>query len=462
MTTVTRITKGLDVPIAGMPTQTIDQGPRISRVGLVGDDYVGMKPTMHVAAGDRVKLGQLLFEDKKIHGVRFTAPASGVVAEVNRGAKRKFESLVIEVDPAEDPTSPDHAETFESYADHNLTQLPREKVRDLLVAAGLWTALRARPYNKTPRLDDIPHSIFITAIDTNPLACDPAVVLERHPADFIAGIEALSALTDGTTYVCRRAGSEIPGEGSVAAEYHAFDGPHPAGLPGTHIHLLDPVDHRKVVWHVGYQDVVAVGRLFLTGQLLTERVVAVAGPQAKNPRLLRTRLGASLDDLLHDESEAPEGGAVRVISGSVLSGRRALPPVNYLGRFDTQISLLLEGTHREFLGWATPGADKFSLRRIFASAWTRGEHEKFNFTTDTHGSRRAMVPIGMYEDVVPLDIIATPLLKSLITHDAASAQQLGALELAEEDLALCTFVCPGKYDYGPLLRENLKYIEVEG
>ena len=300
----------------------------------------------------------------------FTAPAAGTVVEINRGAKRKFESLVIEVDG-------DDAESFATFPDHNLAQLSREQVRDQLVAAGLWPTLRTRPFSKSPKLTEIPHSIFITAIDTNPLAADPAVILQRRPAEFVAGIEALSALTDGTTYVCRRAGSEIPGEGKVPAEYHAFDGPHPAGLPGTHIHLLDPVDRNKTVWHIGYQDVIAVGHLFLTGELLVERTVALAGPAARNPRLLRTRLGASLTELIGHDIDVNEGQQARVISGSVLSGRRAAPPTDYLGRFHSQVSLLREGVEREFIGWLLPGSDKFSLRRAFSSAWTRSNDDRF-------------------------------------------------------------------------------------
>lgn len=455
MTSVTQISKGLDVPIAGAPDQTIMAGPAIGRVGVVGDDYVGMKPTMAVSEGDRVKLGQLLFEDKKTEGVRHTAPASGTVVEVNRGDKRRFLSVVIECDG-------DDAETFQAFPDHNLSQLERGQVVAHLVESGLWTALRTRPYSRTPAIDSIPYAIFITAIDTNPLAPDPAVVLAERPADFIAGVQALSALTDGKTYVCRRAGAEIPGEGGAAAEYHAFDGPHPAGLVGTHIHTLAPVSRGRTVWHIGYQDVAAIGHLFMTGRIDTQRIVAVAGPAAKEPRLVRTQLGASLAELTRDAVITAEGQTARVISGSVLSGRAATPKTAYLGRFHNQVALLVEGTQRELFGWIAPGQDKFSLRRIFASAWLGGTQRKFKFTTTTNGSPRAIIPIGVFEDVMPLDIVATPLLKALVTDDIEYAQELGVLELDEEDIALCTYVDPGKHDFGPLLRKNLTRIELEG
>ncbi len=457
MTSVIRIDRGLDLPIAGAPEQSISDAPPVRHVALLGDDYIGMKPTMHVVDGDRVKKGQTVFVDKKTPGVQYTAPAAGIVKAVNRGAKRKFESLVIEVEG-------DDQVTFQTFPDHNLAKLDRREVCEQLVASGLWTSLRTRPYSKVPALDMVPDALFVTAIDTNPLAADPEVVLEQHQGDFIAGLEVLSTLTDGHVQVCRKAGSTIPGEGKTPAVFHAFDGPHPAGLVGTHIHFLRPVSRGKAVWYIGYQDVVAVGHLFLTGEIWTDRVVSLAGPVVSKPRLLRTRIGASLGELTADQYAVSDNQQVRVVSGSVLSGRKSVAPVDYLGRYHNQVSVLAEGGHRDFLGWAMPGADKFSIRRVFSSAWINNSDgpQQFDFNTSTEGSPRAIIPIGMYEQVMPLDIVATPLLKALVTDDIEYAEQLGALELDEEDLSLCTYVCPGKHDYGPMLRKNLTTIEAEG
>ena len=455
MTSVSRIEKGLDLPIEGSPEQVIAESPVIRHVALVGDDYVEMKPTMEVGEGERVKLGQVVFTDKKTPGVQYTAPAAGVVTAINRGPKRKFESLVIEVEG-------DDQETFTAYPDHNLAQLDRRTVCEQLISSGLWTAFRTRPFSRVPAIDSVPSAVFVTAMDTNPLAADPAVVLANRQSEFIAGLEVLSTLTEGTVYVCRRAASTIPGEGKTPTEFHAFEGPHPAGLAGTHIHLLKPVSMERTVWYVGYQEVVAIGHLFNTGELLTERIVSLAGPVVRKPRLVRTQLGASLAELTEGQFERPHGCEVRVISGSVLSGRRARVPVDFLGRYHNQVSVIAEGGQRDLIGWLLPGKDKFSIRRVFASRWTGGDDQKFAFNTDTEGSPRAMVPIGMYEDVMPLDIIATPLLKALVTEDTEYAQQLGVLELDEEDLSLCTYVCPGKTEYGPLLRKSLTRIEHEG
>ncbi|TWU20885.1 Na(+)-translocating NADH-quinone reductase subunit A [Bythopirellula polymerisocia] len=457
MTSVHQIAKGLDLPIEGEPAQAISESPVIRHVALVASDYVGMKPTMLVSEGDHVKLGQAVFTDKKTPGVQFTSPAAGKVVGVNRGAKRKFLSLVIEIE-GEDQ------EKFAAFPDQNLTQLDRKQICEQLVASGMWTALRTRPFSKVPVIDSVPNALFITAVDTNPLAPDPSIVIAERPADFVAGLEVLSRLSDGPTYVCRKAASEIPGEGKTPVEFHAFDGPHPSGLVGTHIHTLMPVDRSRTVWHIGYQDVIAVGHLFLTGELLTERVVSIAGPVVNSPRLVRTRIGASLEELTAWQFTTPSRHGVRVISGSVLSGRRSVPPIDFLGRFHNQVTLLAEGGERDFLGWMKPGADKFSVRRVFASAWSSvaGNSHRFKFDTGTEGSPRAIVPIGMYEQVMPLDIIATPLLKSLTVGDSDFAQQLGVLELDEEDLALCTYVDPGKHEFGPLLRDTLTKIEVEG
>jgi Na+-transporting NADH:ubiquinone oxidoreductase subunit A len=447
-----RITKGLDVPIANQPEQKIYDGPEIRTVAVVGTDYIGLKPTMAVAEGDTVKRGTLLFTDKKNPGLKFTSPAAGTVQSVNRGGKRAFQSIVIAVDG-------DDAETFRTIGKADVTSLNRDEVVANLVESGLWTALRQRPYSKVPAVDSVPHSIFITATDTNPLCAKPEVVIAEREQDFRFGVQIVRHLTNGKVFLVSCPGVTLPGEELSNIDNVEFDGPHPAGLVGTHIHFLDPVSQNKNVWHINYQDVMAIGHLFLTGELDVRRVVAMAGPAAHKPRLVRTRIGASIKELTFGEIVS---GDVRVISGSVLSGRAVVDgPFGFLSRYHLQVTALLEGREREFLGWQKPGLDKFSLRKIFASALLK-PRQKYKFTTTTGGSKRAMVPIGMYEDVMPLDIIPTFLLRSLIIEDTDQAAALGALELDEEDLALCTFVCPGKYEYGTLLRKTLSVIEREG
>lgn len=445
------IKRGLDLPIAGVPEQRIDPAPPVRRVALVGVDFIGMKPTMAVSEGDAVALGQLLFSDKRNEDVRYTSPGCGKVVEINRGAKRAFQSVVIELDG-------DDEERFASYSTGQLATLTRDQTIENLLRSGLWTALRRRPYSKVPSPREKPHSLFVQAMDTQPLAPSPRVVIGEKAPYFEHGLQVLRHLTDGAVYLCTAPGVDIPGRSLGFVSHYEFDGPHPAGLPGTHIHFLDPVSDRRSAWYIGYQDVLAVGELFVTGRLPVERVVSLAGPQVIEPRLLRTRLGASVDDLTRGQLKEGEN---RVISGSVLSGRRAVGPTGYLGRYHVQISVLREGREREFLGWQRPGFDKFSVKHVFASGFA-ADSRRFQFTTNANGSRRAMVPIGMYEQVMPLDILPTFLLRALLTGDTEQAQALGCLELDEDDIALCTFVDPGKADFGPLLRDTLTTIEKEG
>ncbi|TVP57205.1 MAG: Na(+)-translocating NADH-quinone reductase subunit A [Halomonadaceae bacterium] len=446
-----KIKKGLDLPIGGAPEPTIEDGRRVREVALIGFDYVGMKPTMAVREGDRVKRGTLLFTDKRNEGVRYTSPAAGVVKEVNRGERRVFQSVVISIDG-------DDAEQFQSFSRSGLASLPRQQVVDNLVESGLWPLLRTRPYDKVPAIDSKPHSIFVSVMDTNPLAVDPKVIIETDPEAFQNGLQVLSRLTTGKVFVCGASATpmELPSGGDF--EYHSFSGPHPAGNVGTHIHFLDPVSQHKTVWTIDYQKVMDVGRLFTKGEVPKEQIVAITGPEVKRPRLLRTRIGANLDELLEGELETRTD--VRMINGSVFGGRTARGPVAYLARSVNQITVLEEGHKREFMRWVSPGVNRYSRLNIYLSKLMPGK--KLKFSTNTNGSERAMVPVGVYEDVMPLDILPTQLLRSLIVGDTEQAQMLGALELAEEDLALCTFVCPGKYEYGPILRDNLTRIEFEG
>ena len=279
--------------------------------------------------------------------------------------------------------------------------------------------------------------------------------------NLLLACKVLSTLTEGDTWLCKKPGAELPGEDLGCIEVAEFSGPHPAGLPGTHMHFLAPVSLERPSWDVNYQDVIAIGHLFLTGKILTDRVVSIAGPAVTNARVVRTHLGASLDDLCKGSGAPTEG--VRTVSGSVLSGRESTDMRNYLGRRHLQVTQLIEGTFREFIGWMLPGFSKYSVTNVFASSWIPSAvTDKFKFTTSTEGSHRAIVPLGKYEKVVPLDIIPTLLLKSLCTGDTDELQMLGGLELDEEDLGLCSFVCSSKNEYGPMLREALTRIEKEG
>ncbi|WP_027157575.1 Na(+)-translocating NADH-quinone reductase subunit A [Methylobacter luteus] len=445
-----KIKKGLDLPIKGGPEQIIKTKSFPKTIAMLGFDYIGLKPQMAVKEFDPVIKGQLLFTDKRMPVVRYTSPGTGYIKAINRGEKRVLLSVIIELTESEEEVC------FESYAENQLGLLSRGRIIDQLLNSGLWTALRARPFNKTANPETIPQSLFITAMDTNPLAPAIEPLLAGHEQDFINGTRILARLTEGKVFLCKYPKTLMPEmdiENLVVAE---FSGPHPAGNVGTHIHFLDPVHLGKMVWHIGLQDVIAVGRLFTTGRLYVDRIVSMAGPSVHKPCLIRTRIGACLDDHCRGELIGDDN---RIISGSVLSGHKAEGAMAFLGRYHQQISVLPENRKREFLGWLNPGLMLYSIKNVVLSKFIPGR--TFNFTTSTHGDVRAIIPNGNYERVMPLDVMPLFLLRALAVADIEEAESLGCLELAEEDLALCSFVCPSKLDFAPLLRRNLDMIEEE-
>ena len=445
-----KIKRGLDIPLAGAPSGALDTGVTTRAAALLGADYPGMKPTMAVQVGDVVKRGDLLFTDKKCEGVRYTSPAGGRVSAINRGAKRAFQSVVVEIDG-------DEAASFDRYSAEAARELSTEAIKTQLIQSGQWTALRARPFGRVADPTTSPAGLFITAIDTHPHAPDPEQVIAREADAFELGQTLLANLVDCPVYLCAAPGADMPQTTHERISRHDFSGPHPAGLAGTHVHFLMGASAERIAWTIGYQDVIAVGRLFLDGALCVDRVVAMAGPSVSRPRLVLSRVGADLQALVAGEGE---GDDARLLSGSVLGGRAVQSDTAYLGRYHQQVALLPEGRERAFMGWLSPGVNKHSVMGIYLSSWFGSK--PLAMSTNTNGSERAMVPVGAYEKVMPLDILPTQLLRALLVGDTETAQALGCLELDEEDLALCTYVCPGKYEYGGILRDNLTRIEKEG
>ena len=391
-----KIKKGLDIPIKGQPEQVIEVGNTVTRVAAVATDVSGIRPRMAVQVGDRVRVGQALYRDKRNPDVPFTAPGAGEIVEINRGARRALQSVVIRLEG-------DDSEEFQSWSAGELPALDPQDVRSNLIASGLWTTLRTRPFSRIPGPDDEAAAIFVTAVDTSPLAVDPAFIIGQNTEAFTNGLRVVSRLVNGPVYLSTAPDSGIPCPDGEPFRHAEFEGPHPAGLVGTHIHFLDPVRPGKTVWHIGYQHVIAIGSLFTSGRLPTERMVALCGPMALRPRILRTRIGANTAELLQGETGP---GRLRVVSGSPLSGHRAAGPLAYLGRYQTQLTVLTEGSERVFLEWMRPGTKKYSESRAYAGDLLhRGG---FPMTSTANGSARAMVPIGSFERVLPLDMLATP------------------------------------------------------
>ena len=427
--------KGLDLPISGSPSTEIDSTTAINSIAVLGADYVGLKPTMMVDEGDQVQLGQKLFENKKNPGTYITAPSSGVVKSINRGEKRRFLSLIIETDHSLDPITFDINDYSSSI--------------EFLVDSGALAYFRTRPYNRMPQPSEVPSAIFVNACDTNPLAADSYELIKHDQDLFNKGLSFIESINSDIKTFCSYQNNNfdqsIPG-----VSYNQFEGPHPAGLVGTHIHFLYPVGQNRTVWTISWQEVISLGYLLSNKNLRTDKHISIGGPNCHEPKILKVKYGSNL-------SETSAGKILddsRVISGSVLHGHTGENVMNYLGAFDNQVSVLPDQSNDILFNWAMPGSKLHSKLPAFISSWIKPK--TFNFNVSMNGGNRAIVPISSYQEIMPLNILTTQLLKSLVTLDIELGEKLGVLELAPEDLALASYVCPSKYDYQSILDSNLE------
>jgi len=443
-----KLKKGLDLPVLGAPVQEICSKDEIRTAAVLAADYIGLKPRLVVQEGDVVGVGSPVFFHKDTPDVMVTSPVSGRVKAVNRGARRVLISVEIEVDSAAaQPVD------FSKVGDASTP----EGLVERLCASGCWTSFRTRPYSKVPDPSTRPAALFVTAMDTEPLSADPAVIIAGQAKAFEAGLKAVATLSEGKTYLCCETGAKIPGLDLQGVDVAGFSGPHPAGLAGTHVHFLHAPSASKTVWTIGYQDVIAIGRLLETGQYDPERVIALSGPLCKNPRLIRTIAGASMTELAAGETSGDV--PVRLISGSILSGRLGEGASAYVGRYARQVTLIEEDDKQIPMGWIRPMPSKYAVQPVLGSAFSK---KLYALTSNLNGGRRAMVPLGTFEELMPQDYLPTQLLRALLVMDTDQAQALGALELDEEDLGLVGFACPAKYEYGMALRDCLSKIEKEG
>jgi Na+-transporting NADH:ubiquinone oxidoreductase subunit A len=415
-------------------------------VAILGSDYIGLKPRIAVAEGDVVAAGAPIMAHKDSPEAVVVSPVCGRVKAINRGARRVLQSIEIEIDQ-------DAAKSvdFSSVGD----VATREGLVERLCAAGEWGAFRTRPYSKVPASDAVPAAIYVNAMDTEPLAGDPALIIAEAAEAFAKGLAAVASLSGGKTYLCHAKDANIPSADGL--DVATFQGPHPAGLAGTHMHFLEPPTGAKTVWTIGYQDVIAIGRLLETGNIDANRVIALCGPLCANPRLVRTFSGASMVELTKNDitGDVP----VRLISGSILSGKAGEAVEAYLGRYARQLTVIEEDHKQIVMGWIRPMPSKYSFLPVLGSAFAK---KLYPLTSNLNGGRRAMVPLGTFEELMPQDFLPTQLLRALLVMDTDDAQKLGALELDEEDLGLLGFACPAKYEYGEALRDSLTKIEREG
>ena len=435
-----KISKGRDLPISGKPSMLISDEPKISSVSLLGNDFVGMKPTMLVKENESVKAGQKLFEDKKNHGVFFTSPSGGIVKSINRGDKRKFLSIEIEVS------------TNEDFIEFNIGS-SSDEIKNTLIESGLWISFKTRPFNRIPDINTMPEALFINCCDTNPLSADPYEIMKLDKNYFDEGVNVLRDLFDcdiHITYQNNKFEKAITG-----VNYHQFIGPHPAGLVGTHISKIHPVNINSKVWTLSFQDAISIGYLKINKKLRTHKIISIGGPAVFEPSLLKVRNGSNIDEITAGKIE----DNARVVSGSLLQGHKSEGVMNYLGFYDTQVSVIPDEVNEIFLNWLMPGSLLHSKLNVFMSSFIKPR--KYIFNTSISGGNRAIVPISSYEEIVPMNILVTQLLKSLVVSDIEMAIDLGMLELAPEDLSLCSYVCPSKYDYSSILMDNLNKLYSE-
>jgi Na+-transporting NADH:ubiquinone oxidoreductase subunit A len=437
---VIKTSKGLNLPISGTPDPIISDTPNVTSVSLLANDFVGMKPTMMVKVGDIVKRGTKLFEDKKNPGIFFTSPAGGTVKDINRGDKRKFLSVEVEVSENED------AEYFEY-------ENTSEGLTELLINTGLWNAFRTRPFNRTPKVGSLPDAVFVNACDTNPLSVDPYFIIDQDRDDFKNGLEALTRLFSCPIHCTYQNNNFEINVDKI--NYCQVSGPHPAGLSSTHISQLYPVSINKIAWTINYQDIISLGYLLKNKSLRTHKIIALGGPSVFKPSLISARISANIDQLTAGKIDNNS----RVVSGSLIYGHASEGIMNYLGFYDSIISAIPDEANDIFLNWLMPGSNLHSKLNVFSSSLLKPN--KFTFNVSLNGGDRAIVPVGSYDEILPMDILVPQLLKALVVGDIEQAVELGMLELAPEDLALASYICPSKYDYCSILANNLNNLYLE-
>lgn len=442
MSETIKIRKGLNINLKGKAEKVFVKAKPVQTYAVKPSDFPGLTPKLIVKAGDEVKAGTPLFHDKYRPEVKFTSPVSGKVQEINRGERRRILEVIIESDGKNES---------ESFTKADLSSIDKKTIIGDLLNSGLWPALKQRPYSIIANPEDEPKAVFISAFDSAPLGVDYDFILQDSGKEFQAGIDILCKLTSGKVHL--GINGDYPPTATIAkaenVQITAYSGPHPAGNVGTHIHKLDPINKGEVVWTIQPQDVVTIGRLFLTGKYDASKIVALAGSEVKAPKYYKLIAGANIKALTEDNIVE---GNNRYISGNVLTGSR-IEPDGFVGYYDSLLTVIPEGDQYEFMGWIAPGFKKLSMSRTFFS-WLTPKKE-YRINSNLKGGRRALMITGSFEKVFPFDIYPMQLLKAIIIEDIDLMEKLGIYEVAEEDFALCEFVDTSKTDIQAIVRKGL-------
>ena len=442
-----RIKKGLNINLVGAAEQNTSKAVLSNVYAINLLDFHGIMPKMLVKQGSEIKAGEPLFYSKDNKDMLFASPVSGELIEIIRGARRKILTIKILADKSQD------------YMEHSKMQsgADSEEIKSLLLKSGCWPFIRQRPYDHVADPTTTPKAIFISAYVTAPLAADLDYTLKGKEEELQAALTALGKLTPGKVHVSIGKGSSSPFAKLQDIEIHKVSGPHPAGLVGTQINKLDPINKGEVVWTVTPQDLVIIGELLLTGRFNAQRTIALAGSTVKAPKYFSTKIGAEIATFLYASGVKDKN--FRVINGDVLTGKKTSPD-GFLGFYNNTVSVIPEGDDYEFFGWNKPVFDKLSATRALTFSWLQ-PNKKYDLDTNINGEHRAFVVTGMYEEVFPLDIYPLQLLKACMVKDLDEMEQLGLYEVIPEDFSLTEFICISKQPHQQIIREGLDLLQKE-
>ena len=444
------IRRGYDIPIKGEPELSLKEANASNYFSVRPTEFHYVKPKLQVAQGDRVKIGTPLFIDKRQPELSFVSPAAGRVHEIRFGPRRIVESIVIEASP--------NGEEYEQGPSFRLGEIAtakKEELKKILLKGGLWPYIRQRPFDIIADPNKEANAIFINCMDTAPLAADPEFSLKGRLTDMKAGLEALRLFAKDMHLVLNGRVQNSIFQDIPNVQVHRFTGPHPSGLVSTHIQHISPLHGNKIIWYLNARDVAAIGSFLLVGQYPTERVVALTGTGLKERAYYKMKGGASLAGLL--KYKLAEGEQC-IISGNLLTGKE-INKEDSVGFYDDSISVIPQGQDRHFLGWMLPGLSRPSWSRAFVSSlfpWRR-----YNMNSSKNGEQRSLVKTGDYEKVLALDLLPSFLIKAILTEDIELMEQLGIYEVAPEDLALCSYICPSKVEFCEIVRSGLDLMLAE-
>jgi Na+-transporting NADH:ubiquinone oxidoreductase subunit A len=444
-----KIKKGIDIHLVGEAKKEVrNYEPQI--FAIKPHDFIGVIPKLHVAEGDEVKVGTVLFHDKKNEDVLFTSPVSGKVKEVVRGEKRVILKVVVESDGKNEAID---------FGKADPANVSRNEVIEKMIQSGTWTMLRQRPYSTIAKAQDNPKCIVVSMFDTAPMAPDNNFIIANQMEAVKAGAEALAKLTDGQVYL--NVNSEETKKALEALKFSAknisvnvFQGPHPAGNVSTQLNVLSPINKGEVVWYCYAQDIISIGNLFLTGNYDSKRIFAFTGSEVKEPVYYATRIGADLSGLYNNISSEN----VRIISGNVLTGTK-INGNNVLGFYDTQVSVIPEGDHYQLFGWLAPNFKKFTSTNTMGASLCKKSRKVLD--TNLNGGIRPLIMTGNFEKVFPFDIYPMQLIKACIIKDIDQMEELGIYEIDAEDFALCEVIDPSKTPIQQIIREGLELLRKE-